>query len=51
MELYHKWTPELEKKIRAILGNDPEPTMDFRTWAPLPHRRDVSLKTLGASSQ
>ena len=51
MELYYKWTPELEKKVRAIIGNDPEGTMDFRTWSPMPHRRDVALKALGASTQ
>jgi len=34
LELYYKWTPELEKKVRDVLGNDPETTMDFRTWAP-----------------
>jgi hypothetical protein len=45
MELYYKWTPELEKKVRAILANDPEPTMDFRKWAPMAMRRDEALKT------
>lgn len=43
LELYQKWTPEIEKKIREALGNDPEAMMDFRTWAPLAHRRDISL--------
>jgi len=35
LELYKKWTPELEKKVRDILSNDPEATTDFRTWAPM----------------
>jgi len=44
LELYQKWTPEIEKKVRDILENDPEPTTDFRTWAPMAHRRDQALK-------
>ena len=47
IELYQKWTPEIEKKVRDVLGNDPEPTMDFRTWGPMPQRRDQSLNYLG----
>lgn len=43
LELYQKWTPEIEKRVRDALGNDPEAMTDFRTWAPLPHRRDISL--------
>lgn len=44
LELYYKWTPEIEKKVRAILENDPEATMDFRTWGPMKQRRDEALK-------
>jgi aryl-alcohol dehydrogenase-like predicted oxidoreductase len=43
LELYNKWTPEIEKRVRDALGNDPEVMMDFRTWAPLANRRDVAL--------
>jgi aryl-alcohol dehydrogenase-like predicted oxidoreductase len=32
LELYYKWTPEIEKKVREILGNDPEPVQDWRSW-------------------
>jgi aryl-alcohol dehydrogenase-like predicted oxidoreductase len=32
LELYYKWTPEIEKKVRDILGNDPEPVQDWRSW-------------------
>ena len=35
LELYQKWTPEIEKKVRDVLANDPEPMTNFRTWAPL----------------
>ncbi len=40
LELYYKWTSEIEKKVRAILENDPEATTDFRTWGPMKMRRD-----------
>ena len=43
LELYYKWTPEIEKKVRDILGNDPEPVQDWRTWQPLPNRRDEAI--------
>lgn len=43
-ELYKKWTPEIEKKVSEILANTPEPDMDFRTWSPMPSRREVALK-------
>jgi voltage-dependent potassium channel beta subunit len=44
LELYYKWTPEIEKKIREILDNEPEKTTDFRAWAPMAQRRDQALK-------
>lgn len=44
LELYKKWSPEIEKSIRDVLCNDPEATMDFRDWAPMKCRRDVALK-------
>lgn len=43
LELYKKWDAELEKKVRDILGNDPENDMDWRTWKPLPNRRDIHV--------
>ena len=43
LELYYKWTPEIEKKIRTILDNEPETTQDWRAWAPLPQRRDEAI--------
>jgi len=32
LALYKNWTEENEKKVREILGNDPEGDMDWRTW-------------------
>eukprot|EP00349_Pseudokeronopsis_sp_Brazil_P006793 CAMPEP_0202964660 /NCGR_PEP_ID=MMETSP1396-20130829/8738_1 /ASSEMBLY_ACC=CAM_ASM_000872 /TAXON_ID= /ORGANISM="Pseudokeronopsis sp., Strain Brazil" /LENGTH=154 /DNA_ID=CAMNT_0049686913 /DNA_START=457 /DNA_END=918 /DNA_ORIENTATION=- len=32
LELYRKWTPELEKKVNDILETDPAPDVNFRTW-------------------
>ncbi|TNV77716.1 hypothetical protein FGO68_gene17686 [Halteria grandinella] len=43
IELYQKWTPEIEKRITEVLGNDPEAIMDWRTWAPLTNRRQLAL--------
>lgn len=43
LELYYKWTPELEKRVRDTLGNDPETIQDWRAWAPLTNRRDIAL--------
>lgn len=44
MEIYRKWNKDIEKKIRDVLGNEPEVDMDFEKWAPLPMRRDEALK-------
>jgi aryl-alcohol dehydrogenase-like predicted oxidoreductase len=43
LELYKKWDADLEKKIRAILDNEPENDMDWRTWQPQKMRRDQAL--------
>ena len=44
VELYYKWTPEIEARVRAVLANDPEALMDNRKWAPMPQRRDQAIK-------
>jgi len=44
LELYNQWNADIEKKVRDILGNDPEVDMDWRRWAPMPARRDQALK-------
>lgn len=47
LDLFKKWSPELEKRCRDILDNDPNPVkdhrMDFRTFTVLPPRRDLAL--------
>ena len=43
LELYKKWTPEIEKKVRDAFSNDPDVDMDWRTWRPLPNRRDIHI--------
>ena len=43
LELYKKWTPEIEKRCNEILGNAPEPDLDWRKWTPLPSRREEAL--------
>lgn len=44
LELYAKWTPEIEKRVRSAIDNDPEAMIDFRTWGPMANRRDVHIK-------
>ena len=44
LELYKKWTPEIEAKVREILNNDPEKDTNFRHWKDMPMRRDVAMK-------
>ena len=41
VELYKSWTPELEKRVRDILNNDPVSEMEFREWGPMKNRRDL----------
>jgi len=43
LELYKKWTPELDERINTILGNNPEADMNWRTWKDMPSRRSVAL--------
>lgn len=43
MELYRKWTPEIEKRVNEILGNTPEPDFDWRRWSNIQSRREEAL--------
>lgn len=43
LELYQKWTRDIEKRIRDVLGNEPEAIIDFRKWSPLENRRSEQL--------
>ena len=44
LELYRKWSPEIEGKVKEILANDPEADTDFRKWAPMEQRRSQAIK-------
>eukprot|EP00351_Strombidinopsis_sp_SopsisLIS2011_P005274 CAMPEP_0116881496 /NCGR_PEP_ID=MMETSP0463-20121206/13603_1 /TAXON_ID=181622 /ORGANISM="Strombidinopsis sp, Strain SopsisLIS2011" /LENGTH=176 /DNA_ID=CAMNT_0004533489 /DNA_START=598 /DNA_END=1128 /DNA_ORIENTATION=+ len=45
LDLYKKWTPELDAKVEAILENKPDPMMDFNAspWVPTKGRRAEAL--------
>ncbi|CAI2371633.1 unnamed protein product [Moneuplotes crassus] len=43
LEIASKWTEELEEKIEEVLANQPEPEMDYNTWAARRPRRKVAL--------
>mmetsp|Transcript_4616 Transcript_4616/g.3120 ORF Transcript_4616/g.3120 Transcript_4616/m.3120 type:complete len:177 (+) Transcript_4616:637-1167(+) len=45
IDLYHRWTPEIDAKIEAILENKPDPVMDFNAnpWVPTKGRRAEAL--------
>jgi len=43
LELYKKWTPEIEAKCEAILQNGPQPTMNMRELRPYKSRRQVAV--------
>lgn len=38
-----KWTPELEAQIEKVLGNQPEPAMDWNTFSPKCPRRGEAI--------
>ena len=41
-----KWTPELDKKVRSIMDNDPTPELNWSTFPPslFPNRRETSVR-------
>jgi aryl-alcohol dehydrogenase-like predicted oxidoreductase len=39
LELYKKWTPEIENKINAILNNTPPPSINSKIIQPNKPRR------------
>jgi hypothetical protein len=43
LELYQKWSKTLEDKVETLLQNPVEPTMEFRTFTPVPQRREVAV--------
>ena len=42
LDLVEKFTPEFEAKVNKILGNNPEPRMNFLKWASYPPTRPVA---------
>lgn len=42
VELLAKWTDDIEKRVRDIFKNDPDAEMEFRSWAPMKNRRDIT---------
>lgn len=44
LTVFKKWTPELDARLEAILGNKPEQEMNFRERALIPNRRSVLKK-------
>jgi len=43
LELYRKWNKEIEDKVAAILGNEPDVGYNFRTFAPNKTRRTIGV--------
>ena len=42
LELYRKWTPELEERLEGLLANTPEAPLNVKTFAPMkPHRHQA----------
>jgi aryl-alcohol dehydrogenase-like predicted oxidoreductase len=39
VEIYKKFTPEIEKKIEEVLKNIPDTPIDFKKWVPVKPRR------------
>ena len=44
LDLYHQWTPEIEKKCGEILGNSPQTLINWMNWTPLPQRRSITVE-------
>ena len=39
LEVLPKLTPEIETKINKIMGTNPDPKINFRSWTPFPSLR------------
>lgn len=44
LEVAANWTQEIEDKIEAVLGNAPQPAMDWSSFAPMEPRRKESVE-------
>lgn len=43
LELAERWNEEIEGKMNKALDNQPAPTLNWITWAPYEHRRNLRL--------
>ena len=43
LELYKKWTPEIEAKCNEFLPAGPQPSIDYRTFTPKKTRRELAV--------
>lgn len=43
LEVAMNWTEDIEARCEEVLGNQPEPAMDFNVWAPKKPRRAVAV--------
>eukprot|EP01017_Pseudomicrothorax_dubius_P045453 TRINITY_DN785_c0_g1_i2.p1 TRINITY_DN785_c0_g1~~TRINITY_DN785_c0_g1_i2.p1 ORF type:complete len:407 (-),score=145.77 TRINITY_DN785_c0_g1_i2:5-1177(-) len=50
LDLLRKWTPEIEKRVDAILGNAPANVLDPKNWQPKESRRFHHLRAHGSKS-
>jgi len=39
IEVYRKFTPEIDEKLETLLNNRPDPGVNWKTLAKLPNRR------------
>lgn len=43
LELYRKWTPELEQRLETLLSNGPAPEINMRLFMPNKSRRHQAV--------
>jgi voltage-dependent potassium channel beta subunit len=43
LDLLKKFTPEIDEKLEKILNNKPETGLDYKSWKPLPSRREITI--------
>jgi aryl-alcohol dehydrogenase-like predicted oxidoreductase len=39
LDIFKKWTPELDQRVNKLLDNTPKPKMDYKTFTPRTPRR------------
>ncbi len=43
IDVLKKWSPALDKRLEDLLDNQPQPEIDWRTWAPGPSHRSLVI--------